>query len=300
VPDKGETTVAVDGRRLKVSNLDKVLYPETGFTKGQVIDYYARIAATLVPHLRERPLTLKRYPNGVEAGFFFEKNCPSHAPEWVAQAPVPADKGKTIRYCMAQDTATVVWLANLAALELHPLLSRYPDVEQPTLVVFDLDPGPPADVITCREVALLLRDVLGDLGLQVCAKTSGSKGLQLYVPLNTPHTYDDTKPFAHALAQLLEKQHPKLVVSRMDKSLRTGKVFIDWSQNHITKTTIGVYSLRAVPEPRVSTPVTWDEVEAAKKATDLSFEAPDVLDRVESQGDLFAPVLDVTQTLPKL
>jgi bifunctional non-homologous end joining protein LigD len=300
VPEKKDTTVDVGGRTLKVSNLDKVLYPDVGFTKAQIIDYYARIAPVLVPHLRDRALTLKRYPNGVDKGFFFEKNCPSHAPDWVAKAPVPADKNKTIDYCMAQDTATVVWLANLAALELHPLLSRWPDVEQPTLLVFDLDPGPPADAVQCAEVALLLRAMLEGLGLHAWPKTSGSKGLQVYVPLNAPHTYDDTKPFAHALAQLLEKQQPKLVVSRMDKDIRKGKVFIDWSQNHITKTTIGVYSLRAVPRPRVSTPVRWDEVEAATSAEDLAFETADVLERVDADGDLFAPVLTTKQSLPRL
>jgi bifunctional non-homologous end joining protein LigD len=297
-----EQTVDIDGRRLKLSNLDKVLYPDAEFTKAQVIDYYARIAPVLVPHLRDRPLTLKRYPNGVDGGFFFEKNCPSHAPQWVAKGPVPSSEGssKIIDYCMAQDTATIVWLANLAALELHPLLSRWPDVANPTLVVFDLDPGPPADVLTCAQVAVLLREVLDGLGgLRAWPKTSGSKGLQVYVPLNTPHTYNDTKPFAHALAQLLEKRHPELVVSRMDKDLRGGKVFIDWSQNHPTKTTIGVYSLRSVPRPRASTPVTWAEVESAAHADDLAFEADTVLARVAADGDLFAPVLEVEQHLPK-
>jgi bifunctional non-homologous end joining protein LigD len=295
--------VEVGGRQLKLSNLDKVLYPEAGFTKGQVIDYYTRIAPVLVPHLTGRPLTLKRYPNGVDSQFFYEKNCPKHRPPWVATTPVYAGrKNELMDYCVADDLPTLVWMANLAALELHPSLSRAPEIQTPTMLVFDLDPGPPAALLECTRVALLLKEVLDELGLRSFAKTSGSKGLQIYAPLNTPVTYDETKPFAHALAKLLEARHPAQVLSLMKKELRTGKVFIDWSQNDEHKTTVSIYSLRARPRPTVSTPVTWDEVaDAADRgdAGDLVFEAPDVLERVADDGDLFAPVLELEQHLPE-
>ncbi len=295
--------VTIEGRQLKLSNLDKVLYPETGFTKGQVLDYYTRIAPVLLPHLRQRPLTLKRYPNGVDAHFFYEKNCPKHRPDWVDTVGVWSQRNKAdVNYCLADDLPTLVWLANLASLELHTQLSHADDIQRPSMVVFDLDPGPPATVVECAQVALWLRELLDDLGgLQVFPKTSGSKGLQLYVPLNTPVTYDDTKPFAHALARLLEERHPGEVLSVMTKELRKGKVFIDWSQNDDSKTTVCVYSLRARPRPTVSAPVTWDEVENVVKVGDpavLAFEADEVLDRVERDGDLFAPVATLEQTLP--
>ncbi|MEA2717285.1 MAG: bifunctional non-ous end joining protein LigD [Actinomycetota bacterium] len=300
---KNEVAVEVGGRQLKLSNLGKVLYPEAGFTKGQVIDYYTRIAPVLVPHLQGRPLTLKRYPNGVDSQFFYEKNCPKHRPPWVATTPIYAGrKNELMDYCVAEDLPTLVWMANLAALELHPSLSRAPEIQRPTTMVFDLDPGPPAAVLECTRVALLLKDVLDGLGLQSFPKTSGSKGLQIYVPLNTAVTYDDTKPFAHALAKMLEASHPEQVLSLMKKELRTGKVFIDWSQNDEHKTTISLYSLRARPRPTVSTPVTWDEVVAAADSGDaggLVFEAPAVLDRVADVGDLFAPLLDMEQRLPE-
>ena len=297
-----DTSVEVEGRQLKLSNLDKVLYPEAGFTKGQVIDYYTRIAPALLPHLRRRPLTLKRYPNGVDAQFFYEKNCPKHRPDWVETIPVWSTRNKAdVNYCLANDLPTLVWVANLASLELHTSLSWAPDIGQPSMVVFDLDPGPPATVVECGRVALWLREVLDDLGLVVFPKTSGSKGLQLYVPLNTPVTYNETKPFAHALARLLEERHPKDVLSVMTKELRKGKVFIDWSQNDDSKTTVCVYSLRARPRPTVSAPVTWEEVEKVVDAGDpgvLSFEADEVLARVERDGDLFAPVVELEQALP--
>ena len=297
-----DTAVEVEGRQLKLSNLDKVLYPEAGFTKGQVIDYYTRIAPALLPHLRKRPLTLKRYPNGVDAQFFYEKNCPKHRPDWVETIPVWSSRNKAdVNYCLANDLPTLVWVANLASLELHTSLSWAPDIGQPSMVVFDLDPGPPATVVECGRVALWLRDVLDDMGLLGFPKTSGSKGLQLYVPLNTPVTYNETKPFAHALARLLEERHPKDVLSVMTKELRKGKVFIDWSQNDDSKTTVCVYSLRARPRPTVSTPVTWEEVEKVVDAGDpavLSFEAEDVLARVERDGDRFAPVVELEQALP--
>jgi bifunctional non-homologous end joining protein LigD len=292
--------VEVEGRRLSLSNLDKVMYPASGFTKGQLIDYYTRVAPVLLPHLRDRPLTLKRYPNGVEGGHFYEKQCPSHRPEWVRSEPVELSS-KTIHFCICDDLPTLVWLANLADLELHPSLSNVPDVERPTVMAFDLDPGPPAGVAECCVVALILRDALGRIGLECFPKTSGSKGIQVYVPLNVDGVdYDrGTKPLSQALARHLEAEHPKLIVSSQKKELRKGKVLIDWSQNDEHKTTVSVYSLRARERPTVSTPLDWAEVEAAD-ADALVFEAGDVLERVEERGDLFAPVVELEQRLPEL
>ncbi len=292
--------VEVEGRRLSLSNLDKVMYPETGFTKGQVIDYYTRIAPVLLPHLRDRPLTLKRYPNGVEGQYFYEKQCPSHRPDWVRSEPVVL-RSKTIQFCVCDDLPTVVWLANLADLELHPSLSKVPEVERPTVMAFDLDPGPPAGIPECCEVALILRDALGRIGLESFAKTSGSKGIQVYVPLNVDAVdYDHgTKRLSQALARHLEGEHPKLIVSTQKKELRKGKVLIDWSQNDEHKTTVSVYSLRARERPTVSTPLDWDEVGAANP-DELVFEAADVLERVGERGDLFAPVAELKQRLPNL
>ncbi|MEX1141423.1 MAG: non-homologous end-joining DNA ligase [Thermoleophilaceae bacterium] len=289
--------VDVDGRRLRLSNLDKVLYPAAGFAKGQVIDYYTRVAPTLLPHLRRRPLTLKRYPNGVEDKFFYEKQKPSHAPEWVESAPIQMGD-RLIDFVLCDDLPTLVWLANLADLELHPSLSVAEDPDRPTVLAFDLDPGPPAGLPECREVALLLRDALSQLGLESFPKSSGSKGMQVYAPLNAPVTYGETKPFAHALAQLLERRHERLIVSSMKKSLRAGKVLIDWSQNDRHKTTVAAYSLRARERPTVSTPLSWDEVE--DDAATLVFEAGELLERVADVGDLFAPVLELEQELPAL
>src|SRR4051812_38931017 len=295
---KGEVTV--EGRKLKLSNYDKVLWPKAGFTKGQMIEYYAAIAPALLPHLHDRPLTLKRYPNGVEGQYFYEKNCPAHRPDWVQTVEVVA-RSKTINFCLCNDVATLVWLANLADIELHTSLSV---AERPTMMVFDLDPGvPKADIVECCQVSVWLREIFDPLGLEAFAKTSGSKGLQVYVPLNAPDvTYADTKPFAKAVAELLEKQHRELVVSRMSKELRPGKVLVDWSQNDEHKTTVNVYSLRAKDRPTVSTPVTWDEVDACLEAEDpelLVFEQDEVLRRVERDGDLFAPVLTLVQELPR-
>jgi bifunctional non-homologous end joining protein LigD len=293
----------VEGKKLAVSNLNKVLYPKVGFTKGQVIDYYIRIAPVLLPHLRDRPLTMKRYPNGVDAEFFYEKNCPSHRPSWVRTAKIWSEGNQRIMdYCLANDLPTLVWAANLADLELHTSLSRKQEVARPTMMVFDLDPGPTADIVQCCQVGLWLRDLLGQLQLKSWAKTSGSKGLQVYVPLNAPVTYDDTKGLARALAEHLEGEHVALVVSKMLKSLRTGKVLVDWSQNDEHKTTVCVYSLRAKDEPTVSTPVTWEEVENClkkKKPDLLKFRSNKVLARVEKMGDLFAPVETLKQKLPK-
>jgi bifunctional non-homologous end joining protein LigD len=292
--------VEVEGRRLSLSNLDKVMYPATGFTKGQVIDYYTRVAPVLLPHLRERPLTLKRYPNGVDGGHFYEKQCPSHRPEWVRSEPVVL-RSKTIDFCVCDDLPTLVWLANLADLELHPSLSKVPEVERPTLMAFDLDPGPPAGIAECCEVALILRDALSRIGLECFAKTSGSKGIQVYVPLNVEDVdYDHgTKPLSQALARHLEAEHPKLIVSSQKKELRRGKVLIDWSQNDEHKTTVSVYSLRARERPTVSTPFDWHEV-ADGDPDALVFEAAELLERVEERGDLFAPVVELEQRLPEL
>jgi bifunctional non-homologous end joining protein LigD len=288
--------VEVEGRRLSLSNLDKVMYPATGFNKGQVIDYYTRIAPVLLPHLRGRPLTLKRYPNGVDGQHFYEKRCPSHAPEWVR-----AEDALGIRFCICDDLPTLVWLANLADLELHPSLSRVPEAERPTVMAFDLDPGPPAGLAECCEVALILREALTRIGLECVVKTSGSKGLQVYVPVNSADVdYDrGTTRLSNALARHLEGEHPELIVSRQNKALRRGKVLIDWSQNDEHKTTVSVYSLRARERPTVSTPLDWSEVEA-RDADALVFEASDVLERVRERGDLFAPVVELEQPLPAL
>jgi bifunctional non-homologous end joining protein LigD len=288
--------VEVEGRRLSLSNLDKVMYPAVGFTKGQVIDYYTRVAPALLPHLRDRPLTLKRYPNGVDGQYFYEKRCPSHAPDWVRP-----EEASGITFCVCDDLATLVWLANLADLELHPSLSLVDDILRPTVMAFDLDPGPPAGLAECCEVALILREALSRIGLESFAKTSGSKGIQLYVPLNVDDVdYDNgTKPLSKALARHLEGEHPKLIVSSQKKELRRGKVLIDWSQNDEHKTTVCVYSLRARERPTVSTPLDWAEVEAGDPGA-LVFEADDVLTRVEERGDLFAPVAELEQQFPAL
>ena len=299
-----DSTVEIQGRHLKLSNLEKVLYPATGFSKQQVIDYYARIAPAILPHLVGRALTRKRYPDGVDGEPFYEKNAPKYRPEWVKTAPIWSEGNRrTVYYVLANDLATLVWLANLAALELHPSLALAKDITCPTEMVFDLDPGPPANIVQCCQVGLWLREIFEHFGLKSFPKTSGSKGLQLYVPLNTPTTYDATKTFAHALAQLLEHEHPEMVVSDMKKTLRAGKVFVDWSQNDEHKTTVAVYSLRAREHPTVSTPVTWEDVERAFKKKDASrlvFEAPQVVSRFEKLGDLFEPVLTLKQRLPDL
>jgi bifunctional non-homologous end joining protein LigD len=286
--------VNVEERQLSLSNLDKVMYPEVGFTKGQVIDYYTRVAPVLLPHLRDRPLTMKRYPDGVEGQFFYEKRIPSHAPEWIRRERV----GK-IEYIVCDDLPTLVWLANMADLELHPSLSLVDDIDRPAVMAFDLDPGPPAGIPECCEVAFLLRDALSQLGLESFPKTSGSKGIQVYVPLNVEGVdYDHgTKALSQALARLLEARHPKLIVSQQRKDLRKGKVLIDWSQNDENKTTVCVYSLRARERPTVSAPVRWEELEHPDA---LVFEASDVLERVEENGDLYAPVVELQQELPDL
>jgi bifunctional non-homologous end joining protein LigD len=292
-------TVDVDGRHISLSNLDKVLYPEAGFTKAEVIDYYHRIAPVMVPHLAQRALTLRRWPNGVDQSGFFEKRCPKHRPEWLPTAVGPGDRNGTIEYCEFDEPAALVWSANMAAIELHAPMALGSDLETPRAVVFDLDPGAPAAMRECASVALDIRDVLAAVDLAAWAKTSGSKGLQLYVPVNGPCTHEQASEFALAVGQVVEKRRPKDVVTVMTKAVRPQKVFIDWSQNSRHKTTIAVYSLRARPRPTVSTPVSWEEVAAAAAGDDaLVFEAHDVLGRVDERGDLFAPVLTEVQQLP--
>jgi bifunctional non-homologous end joining protein LigD len=305
-PAAQKVAVEVDGRQLTLSNLDKVLYPDAGFTKGEVIDYYTRIAPVLLPHVQDRPLTFKRYPEGVEGQFFFAKNAPSHTPDWVRTVTLPSPGSTknrdTINYPVMCDLPTLVWAANLAALELHvPMwrVTRTGKPKHPDMLVFDLDPGPPATIVECCEVAGHVRSLLADDGLAAYPKTSGSKGLQLYVPLDEKAPWEDVHGYARKLAQQLEKDHPKLVVWNMKKELRTGKVLVDWSQNNAAKTTVAVYSLRARAMPTVSTPVTWDEVEACQRPEDLRFTSADVLRRVEDLGDLFANTLDRNQSLPR-
>lgn len=299
--------VEVDGRELKLTNLDKVLYPKAGFTKGEVVDYYAKVAPAMIPHLQGRALTLRRFPEGVDDtdAAFFEKRCPKHRPEWVKTTRVLAGPHSGyIDYCVCEDLPTLVWMAQLAAIELHPSLSLGDEPDRPTVLAFDLDPGPPAEILDCCRVALRLREVLEHFGVECFTKTSGSKGMQIYVPLNTRTSYEETRPFAQAIAQLLQKQTPDQVIAKMGKKThRKGKVFIDWYQNNERKTTIAVYSLRARERPTVSTPLSWEEVERAAEHDDagsLVFEAGDVLERVERDGDLFAPALELKQELPEL
>ncbi len=300
---KREITVLVEGRELRLSNLEKVLYPQTGFTKAEVIDYYRRIAPFLIPHLREKPLTIKRWPDGVEGESFFEKQCPRHRPPWVKTAPLFSERrGRPIEYCVCADLPTLIWLANLAALELHVGLSAYRQPERPLSAVFDLDPGPPAGLPECAAVALRIRDALLRLGLQSLAKASGKAGLHVFVPLNSPVTYEETRALARGLGRALEAETPDRVTTVMRKELRHGKVFVDWSQNHAKKTTVAPYSLRGTPIPRASAPLTWEEVEAIsrKELTDLdAFLSPEaVLRRAEREGDRFRPLLELTQRLP--
>jgi len=296
-------TLDVGGTKVDVTNLDKIFYPKAGFTKGDVIDYYVRISSVLLPHLKERPITLKRYPDGVEGFYFYEKKCPDHRPEWVKTTKVAKSEGGDINYCVINDLPSLIWAANLADLELHTFLHKAPSIRRPTALAFDLDPGPPADIVLCCQVGLWLKALFDALKMESFAKTSGSKGLQVYVPINGPVTYDKTKAFSHAIAELLESQSPEAVVSNMQKSRRSGKVLVDWSQNDDHKTTVNVYSLRAKEYPSVSTPVTWEEVETVvrtKDATSLQFVSKEVLKRVEKAGDLFAPVLSLKQKLPSL
>ncbi|HKR50357.1 MAG TPA: non-homologous end-joining DNA ligase [Pseudonocardiaceae bacterium] len=311
--DPGETpagtvhapTVTVEGRRLTLSNLNKVLYPATGFSKGEVLDYYTRIAPVLLPYLADRPVTLRRYPDGVDGKSFFEKNVPRHAPDWVRTVELPtpgSTKGSaTAHFVVVDNLATLVWLANLAVLELHvpqwtvgPRGARHP----PDLLVLDLDPGPPATVVECCRVAERALAVLAEDGLTGYPKTSGGKGLQVYAPVRMRNP-ERSSAYARAVAEQLAEQTPQLVVSRMAKSVRTGKVFIDWSQNNPAKTTVALYSLRARERPTVSTPLDWDEVRDCRQPSDLVFTAPDVLARVQHLGDLWAGTREPGPPLPR-
>lgn len=295
-----ESRVAVEigGHPLSLSNLDKVLYPAAGFTKAEVIDYYVRVAPVMLTHIAGRGVTLKRFPDGVEHEGFFEKRCPKHRPEWVGVASGPGDRGGAIDYCCLDEVAALAWAANMAALEIHAPMARGGDIESPTMVVFDLDPGAPAAMTECAAVALRIRELLASVELAVFAKTSGSKGLQLYVPLNRPHTHEHCSGFALAVGQLLARDTPDTVTTTMRKADRPGRVFVDWSQNARHKTTIAAYSLRARPRPTVSTPVSWDEVAAAAGGAPLGFEAGEVIGRITARGDLFAPTATLEQQLP--
>ena len=288
----------IAGRALKVTNLDKVLYPLVGFTKAQVIEYYVKIAPVMLDHIGDRGVTFKRWPDGVTAEPFFNKRAPEHRPDWIGTCPGPGDKAKGIDYPVLSEVAALAWSANLAALEIHGPMSRCGEIDSPSMLVFDLDPGEPASIIECCQVALLIRNILETVGLESLAKTSGSKGMQMYVPLNTPHTHHHASDFALAVAQLLEKQKPDAVTSTMTKKARPNKIFIDWSQNSRHKTTIAPYSLRGKDRPTVSTPITWDEVSDGADGEWLSFEAFDVLDRVDDMGDLFAAAVTLEQELP--
>lgn len=298
-PGKGsdKQELAIDGRKVTLSNLTKVLYPESGFTKAQVIDYYIRISPQLLPHFANRPVTLKRFPDGVHGEAFYEKDEPRFAPEWIETFPVPRRRGgPDIRYILINDLATLVWCANAASLELHPFLHQAPAIQQPTSIVFDLDPGEGMRLGDCAEVACILRELLRKRGLEAFPKVSGSKGLQIYVPLNSGETYEVTQPFARGIAELLAQQHPKLIVAEMAKSQRRNKVFIDWSQNSDFKTTAGVYSLRAkIGTPFVSLPVTWDELESSPDH--LRWQPQAALERIAKLGDLFAPLLTLRQSI---
>ena len=295
-PEKIRTEVA--GRTLQVTNLTKVLYPLVGFTKGQVIEYYVKIAPVMLPHIADRGITFKRWPDGITAEPFFNKRAPEHRPDWVPTCTGPGNKGKGIEYPVLNETAALAWAGNLAALEIHAPMARCDDIESPTILVFDLDPGDPATIIECCQVALMIADVLEKVGLTSFAKTSGSKGLQLYVPLNTPHTHGHASDFALAVAQLLTKQQPDAVTANMTRSERPGKIFIDWSQNTLHKTTIAPYSLRGKERPTVSTPISWDEVSDGADGEWFGFEAAEVLERVETLGDLWAEVPTLEQVLP--
>lgn len=290
--------VEVDGRTLRLTNLDKVLYP-SGFTKAEIVDYHARISPWAVPHLAGRCLTFRRYPDGSGSDGFFEKRCPTHRPDWLAVARGPGDRRGGIDYCCIEEPAAMIWAANMAALELHAPMALAADLDTPRALVFDFDPGPRTSVVECCQVALAVREVLDTVGLSGFCKTSGSKGLQMYVPLNTDGVgHDDAANFALAVGQLLERQMKGRVTTVMAKAERTGKVFVDWSQNAVHKTTIAPYSLRARSTPTVSTPVTWDEVVEGAEGRNLRFEAGEVLERVEAMGDVFEPVLTLQQRLP--
>jgi len=296
--------VEINGRRLPLANLEKDLYPAYGFPKARILEYYRRIAPFILPHLQDRALTFKRYPEGVDRDFFFEKRCPAHRPAWVKTAKVRQDDGELRTVCLVNDLSTLMWVENLASLELHVPLARAFSPETPDSLVFDLDPGEPANILDCARVALILRDLLSNLQLAGYVKTSGQKGLHVYVPLNRPETaFADTKIFTKAVAAILEKNYPDLVTAKMAKEYRTGKVFINWSQNDAAKTMICVYSLRAREKPYVSCPLAWEELEnlaGEKDPEKLQVVSAEAVSRAGKQGDLFREVLEKKQKLPLL
>jgi bifunctional non-homologous end joining protein LigD len=297
-----EHWIEIGGRKLRLTNLEKVLFPAARYTKAKIIDYYARIAPVMIPHLKNRPVTLKRYPAGAHTTPFYEKNCPSHKPGWVSTARMQTSR-KEINLCLINDVAALVWIANLASLEVHTYLARSRSLDRPDFLAFDLDPGPPGGVIESGRIALRLRDLLKSAGLESFPKVSGGKGVHVYAPLNTAATFDQTKQFAHELARRMERDDPGGITSNMRKDLRKNKVFVDWSQNDRHKTTVCVYSMRAREMPTVSAPVTWDELESAIRDGDerpLRFSPEQTLERVDAHGDLFAPVLTLKQKLPKV
>jgi bifunctional non-homologous end joining protein LigD len=301
IPTSGSAELDVGGRRLALTNLDRVLWPAAGFSKGQMLEYYAAVAPALLPHVAERPLTLGRFPAGVDGRGFAQNECRGR-PDWLATAALPLRSGELRQYCVVNDLPSLLWVANQNTIELHPYLAHRVRPKEPTAVVFDLDPERPADLIACCEVALLLREELGRAGLEAFVKTSGAAGLHVLVPLNASHAYDETKAFARALARQLAAEHPDRVVSTQRRSARRGKVLVDWLQNDPMRSTAAVYSLRATSWPLVSTPITFDEVEEAsarRKQERLLFEPTDVLDRLERFGDLFAPANTLVQTLPR-
>ncbi|HWC25107.1 MAG TPA: non-homologous end-joining DNA ligase [Solirubrobacteraceae bacterium] len=303
-PVAGGGPIEVGGRRLAIGKLDRVLFPRTGTTKADLLDYYVRVGDVMLAHLRERLLHMHRYPEGVEGPRFWQKGCPEHRPAWMPIAPVwSRDKQATIDYCVVNELAALLWAVNIGSLELHSSLHTRHDMRRPTTLAFDLDPGERVDVLACAAVALRLRELLGELGLRALVKTTGSKGLQVYVPLNTDVAYAQTKPLAKAIAQTLESESPDRVVSRMARAERVGKVLVDWGQNTEHKSMVCAYSVRAKARPTVSTPVRWEEVEAAVAAGEaprLVFEMGEVLERVARHGDLFADVLSVEQELPQI
>ena len=296
--------VELAGKRLSLSNLEKVIYPSYGFTKAHVLEYYRRISLFILPHLKDRALTLKRYPEGVDKEYFFEKRCPGHRPEWVKTAAVRLDDKEKMTVCMVNDLETLIWVENLASLELHVPLARAGSPQTPDSIVFDLDPGDGADILDCARVALILRDLLSELKLMSYVKTSGKKGLHVYVPLNRQETtFEDTKKFSKAVAEVMQKNYPDLVTAKMAKEYRKGKVFINWSQNDSKKTMVCVYSLRAREKPIASFPLTWKELENLAKQGEpekLLIMHSEAVSRAEKQGDLFQEVLKEKQKLPYL
>ena len=295
-------TARMGEKSLSLSNLDKDLYPSFGFTKAHILEYYRRVSPYILPHLKDRALTLKRYPDGVEGDFFFEKRCPRYRPPWVTTADIPQSGGETMTVCLVNDLDTLIWVGNLASLELHVPMARASSPEVPDFMVFDLDPGEGMTVLDCAYVALILRKVLKDLKLESYLKTSGKKGLHVYVPLNNKDvTFDDTKRFSRTVAEVMQRNYPDSITAMMAKGTRKGKIFINWAQNGTSNTTVCVYSLRAAPEPAVSTPLAWDEVDSLSQQgepDDLTFIFSQVVERCEKHGDLFADVLKRKQSLP--